>query len=284
MKILRSLWPLGVWGVLLAVSNSPAHAQRTYVRSVDFQNWTAGSYTTSRRDSDWGATDWQSGVPTRTTVERFSNGSQVLKLRYPAGQISPENSGAQWRMALAGRTEYSFEFRVKFTGDFEWTQGGKLPGLMGGTAPAGGYYSADGFSSRFMWRPGGKLVVYLYWADQPSKNNPIGQQYGTDIPLDSPVYMTPETSYTIAQRVKLNTPGASDGVLQVWVNGVQKLYRTNLRFRLSGKSWTINRFYFTSFYGGATNDYRPTRDNFALFDDLKIWYPTPTASTSSVTG
>ena len=69
--------------------------------------------------------------------------------------------------------------RVKFGPNFDWVQGGKLPGLCGAECQTGcrQVSGVDGWSSRQMWRPcvwppeseadaincsGGKLVAYVY--------------------------------------------------------------------------------------------------------------------------
>jgi hypothetical protein len=130
-----------------------------------------------------------------------------------------------------------------------------------------------------MWRAGGKLVVYFYWADQSSKNNAAGLQYGQDI--DCNTTFVPDTSYFLRQRIKLNTPGQSNGILQVWVNNMTTPVVTinNLRFRTDNtKTWQINKFWFSTFFGGNDSTWAPTTAQTALFDDFKIWSPSVSSS------
>jgi hypothetical protein len=158
---------------------------------------------------------------------------------------------------------------VRFAADFDWVQGGKLPGLGGGTTPTGGNFDPDGFTSRYMWRKGGRLVVYLYWAGQASAANATGRQYGVD--LDCGVTMERGRDYTLRQRVTMNTPGKPDGVLEVWVDGRPVLRRADLLFRdAPGKTWQIDRFFFSTFHGGNDPSWAPSRDCTVLFDEISV--------------
>jgi hypothetical protein len=55
--------------------------------------------------------------------------------------------------------------------------------------------------------------------------------------------------YCIEQRVKLNTPGSADGVLEQWVNGVKVFSKTNLRWR-NTTALKIQQVWFTWYHGG----------------------------------
>lgn len=49
------------------------------------------------------------------------------------GAISGKETGFTWYSVLSpAREEVSMSYRVKFSAGFDWTKGGKLPGLCGG--------------------------------------------------------------------------------------------------------------------------------------------------------
>lgn len=256
---------------------------QNYIRLINYQSQAAGPYTLADLTTDWpncsltnlnGLAPSESGGG-RVNIRDYS-GSKVLQVTYPAGGAGLNSgSGFSFHASLGLREEYYLEYRVKFEtnagGTFDWVKGGKLPGLGGGTVPSGGYYSPHGVTTRYMWRHNGRLVMYLYWNQQPSRTAAAGSQYGYDI--DMGTTFIPGGSYMLRQRVKLNTPGVANGVIEVWVNGVLKYSASNYLFREAGQTWTLNTCLFQSFHGGNDPTWAPGRTNTAIFDDLRIWYP-----------
>jgi hypothetical protein len=92
----------------------------------------------------------------------------MLQLLYPAGSVNPGNrpqGGAEFYAAplnLARASNITLEYDVFFPADFDFVRGGKLPGLFGGHETcSGGDDALDCFSTRLMWRSGGKGELYL---------------------------------------------------------------------------------------------------------------------------
>lgn len=101
----------------------------------------------------------------------------VLQVTYPAGTYGSQNSGAQW-YSLWNTTDGSqfqsmlLSYELAFDSNFNWVQGGKLPGLRGGidiNDCSGGAEpnGTDCFSTRVMWRKnaageGTNLTVFAY--------------------------------------------------------------------------------------------------------------------------
>ncbi|MBE2213021.1 MAG: hypothetical protein IAE82_04050 [Opitutaceae bacterium] len=217
---------------------------------------------------------WSDGFATAESPGRFRvvgvpGHGRVLEVLYPRGGVGPRQTGGQWEAELPPGDTYLLEYRVRFGDDFDWVQGGKLPGLGGGTTPTGGFFDPDGFTSRYMWRKGGRLVVYLYWAGQASAANTHGRQYGVD--LDCGVTLERGRFYLLRQRVTMNTPGRPDGVLEVWVDGEPVLRRDDLLFRdQPGKNWQIDRFFFSTFHGGNDASWAPAHDCSVQFDEFVV--------------
>jgi len=187
-------------------------------------------------------------------------GNRFMRVLYPEGLLA--DGGAQWNAFIGSTDEAVAEYRFRFEEEFEWTEGGKLPGLAGGSAAVGGNPQPDGFTARYMWGPTGTIFLYLYHSEQPG-------QYGQGIGLGGSTAVRGQW-HTIRQRIKLNTPGEPDGVLQVWFDGNLVLDRQDMRWRREGTSWNIDKFYFSTFHGGNSDPYRPSRDNHIDFDDFRV--------------
>ena len=75
----------------------------------------------------------------------------------------------------------------------------------------------------------------------------------------------------------MNTPGFSDGILQSWFDGVMALDRDDIRYR-DINELTLDALYFSTFFGGSGDDWAPTDNEYADFDDFIItteWPSTP---------
>jgi hypothetical protein len=194
-----------------------------------------------------------------------------LRVRYPQGKIGGPEGGLQFlsRFALLGipaQERCAVRYYVRFDEDFDFVKGGKLPGLVGGEANTGGRIpnGRDGFSARLMWRPGGKVVQYLYHPDQKS-------QWGDDLDWDlgGQRYFKPGTWHCVESEVQLNTTGSKDGRIRSWFDGTLALDRRDLRFR-DVDALKIDGFYFSTFFGGGDLSWAPRKDEHASFDGFVI--------------
>ena len=232
---------------------------------VNFESDPVGPYSDEMLQRDWGEIGWANLHGRARIVEEENAGSnRALRISYPAGALGPSQGGCQFVVPLPPSEELWLSYRVKFGERVDFVLGGKLPGLTSG----GGKYSGgikpkdgDGWSARYMWREGGKAVIYLYSVDMPGI-------WGEDIPLDGTAF-SPGTWHRVTQHIKVNTPGLSDGILDVWFDGRKALSRSDIRFRLGEKA-LIDSFFFSTFHGGATAEWAPRADSFAFFGDFTI--------------
>jgi hypothetical protein len=218
--------------------------------------------------ADFGAAPaWNNGLDQgrATIVEEASN--RFLRVNYPAGQFGPSAGGVQFKVPLGmSYEELYFSYRVRFAANFNFVQGGKLPGLVGGSSPTGCSPKKDGFSARNMWRSGGALVQYVYWPDQP-------KTCGDDLP-----YLMQNNAFTfqkgvwhrITHRVKMNSAGTADGILQAWVDGTSVLSDSARLWRGVGSTYGIDSLYFSTFFGGGDSSWAPPSEQSADFDDLVV--------------
>ena len=143
-------------------------------------------------------------------------------------------------------TEATMEYDLYFQPGFEWTKGGKLPGLCGGECPRGCTTErGNGWSARLKWLDNGRMATYVYWPEMPSSG--CGVDFYWNTLLKTGVW------YNITTYVKMNTPGVKNGVAKGYLNG-------KLVFTKSDFMWVqddavakqITYAYITAYVGGKT--------------------------------
>lgn len=252
-----------------------AHAQ--IVASADFENYSDNhQYTRSNLSSDGlnpasgkGFNDGRAYID--EDMPRSSNGStKALKITYPANNYGTNGTGVNAPLRFAERSEVFATYKVRFDENFDWggtSEGGKLPGLGSGDNCSGCTVctGSNGLSARLMWRTAGRGVLYLYHMDKPGT-------CGDDLQLNNPdgtsFFFQKGVWYKISERVKVNTGSSSNGEVEVWINDQQALLKTGLKFVTNGAK--IDNFYFSTFHGGGSNSWAPSRTSYIWFDDLKI--------------
>lgn len=233
-------------------------------------------YNTETWQKHWGIA-WIDRTDECRLVEKgFSEGSASLRVSYPKGGVGPKETGCQFPIVfrnLEGENtglyqEVYLRYYVKFEEGFDFNQGGKLPGLMGGGdswACSGGHQpnGANGWTMRFMWRKDGKIVIYAY---VPKSHNGKwgGIQWGQD--LDCSFKAEPGKWHCIEEYINVGTPNHDDGILNVWIDGEKRLSLSDLCFWKENNDYgKIGGVYFSTFHGGNTPDWGPRNDSFVQF-------------------
>ncbi len=232
----------------------------------------------SDRQKIWGST-WNQRAAESEIVHDEFDGRSTLRVKYPAGDIGPADSGVQFPIVFAnvdGVEEAYYEelylrYYFKFEEGFDFKLGGKLPGLMGGGNSwkrSGGVQpdGANGWTLRFMWLRNGRIAVYAY---VPRSGNGTwgGRTWGQNI--DCNFVAEPGRWHYIDQYVHVGTPGKDDGRLIVWIDGVRKLDIDDIRFwDVENNFGRIGGIYFSSFHGGNTDDWAPLHDSYIRFADV----------------
>jgi hypothetical protein len=232
---------------------------------------------------DWGRA-WSSGADAKTLVPVSEDPERrlellqgrALRVEIPKGT----NNGMNVLYKFAKQTgsepeEVYLRYYLRFSGDWQTIQGGKLPGIAGtyGDAGWGGRKvdGTDGWSARGSFNvqpaPGnplsGRIPVgsYVYHADMPGDYGDIWiwvDGYGGLLAKDR--------WYCLEQYVKLNTPGQKDGVLRAWVDGRLAFEKTDVRYRKVDKL-KIETVWMNIYHGGKL----PTdRDVHAYVDNVVI--------------
>ncbi|KAG8924310.1 hypothetical protein FRC02_010523 [Tulasnella sp. 418] len=183
-----------------------------------------------------------------------NSSATALVLTYPANSINPGNQnhpqgGADFYASPMDISPYrivSLEYSVFFPEDFNFVEGGKLPGLYGGRPGcSGGDPATDCFSTRLMWRSHGAGELYLYAPKDRQSTSVCStpprsvceSDYGLSIGVlgRGSFKFIPGQWTTINQTVILNDPGEKNGGFMLNVNGQRILdlkgvyYRDDIR-------------------------------------------------------
>jgi hypothetical protein len=235
--------------------------------------------------SNFNQTDWQQnwqirsqgqwGMENATVIQDTTTPfPKVLRINYPAGSASPTVTrqgapagGTQFYATLqrSPQERLHLSYFLRFSKNFDFVKGGKLPGLYGGKGNSGGDIpnGFDGFSSRLMWRRNGQGEVYAYL--------PTSQTNGTSIGRGTWTFQ-PNTWHQIEQELQLNTPNQSNGWVRVWLDGKLVLESTGIRFRRTAKL-KIDGIFFSTFFGGDDRSWSTPQDVSIDFADFAIIAP-----------
>lgn len=234
-----------------------------------------GSLAASDWLDQWGVQDDKSwGLDSNIVImddpdQRFE---KIMQVAYPAGSASPSVSresgvaigGAQFYadLPIPAQEQLTLSYFVRFSEDFDFVKGGKLPGLYGGTGASGGNIpdGTDGFSTRIMWRRDGDGEMYAYL--------PTSEGYGDSIGRGSWRFQ-PGVWHHLKQTISLNDPQAADGRIQVWVDGEPVIDQSGLVFR-SSADLKIDGLFFSTFFGGGDSSWATPQDVYADFAEFTV--------------
>lgn len=211
--------------------------------------------------------------------------NRVLSVRYPGQKLRSLWSGASWHWRPSKpRQEMFFSYRVFFPDSFVFRDGGKLHGLVGGKGNTGGAKPTgrDGWSCRVHWGAGDQIKLYVYHKDQSRKWGDTF--YFTEDPQvyyvdpEKPVKQTEKRIHVergvwhhIQMRVRVNDVGRRNGLAQAWYDGRLVTDIRGFEFRnaeCKEDRLLVKGAYFSTFFGGRGEGYKPVKDETILFDDF----------------
>ncbi|GAA4278326.1 hypothetical protein GCM10022259_30510 [Aquimarina mytili] len=242
----------------------------------NFDQLTLGEYNEEKFEETFGVSFCKGADEGRVFISEFRDHGNVLKVKYPKGKVKTNDSGMHTKVYwnnYASDYELYFSYRVYIPEDFEFRAGGKLPGL--------GYQTRErNMSLRLMWRHDGLLEFYNHFETRPtwegwtasvnwSLIDPYDESGG---PQPDQVKLKKGAWNHIEVYHKLNTPGERNGIMRGWLNGQLAIDITNNGdYRQHGQDdIRLNTIYLSTFFGGSSNAYKPTKDVYAYFDDFKI--------------
>lgn len=222
---------------------------------VQFDHWNNQAYTKQMALSDFGDI-----VSTDNFLiehgENLSVDKETLAFQMHKNKVWIEGSGAQIVMPIIPQSTMTLEYSVYFDGgdsDYDWTSGGKLPGIAGGRGYTGGEpaRAGDGFSARLMFGEGGQIFAYVYHVDMNGK-------YGDPLGIIAYNILKQHEWNRIKIIYQMNTRSDYNGRMEVWANGEYVGEKNYMRFCTQGCK--IDKFLLVSFHGGQTPDYKPSKD------------------------
>ncbi|MCE2694548.1 MAG: hypothetical protein LW645_09825 [Verrucomicrobiaceae bacterium] len=221
-----------------------------------------GPYTKERWKADWPGCEFEGGIKEgRVMVTE----GQRLRVNFALGQIGPEAGGAGWRMPFGKHETAEMSYTLRFSKDFDFVKGGKLPGLCGGPENVSGGRPANGqngFSARLMWRRDGRGEAYVYHKNQKG-------DYGDSFAFPSDFRFPTDTPVKVRLAVSMNTPGKRNGALRVWIDEKLLVERSDMEWR-SVDSFGVDGLYFETFHGGGDKSWAPTKPCWAEFGELRV--------------
>lgn len=227
---------------------------------------------------DWGAVRFQFGRQNVAVVDLPEGPvGRALRVAYPTGSFDPGSAakglapegGAQFTVAPVLGTPIGdvaiLSYSLRFSENFDFVRGGKLPGLFGGIARSGGKIPTgkDGFSTRLVWQIGGAGGLYAYL--------PTSVQWGTVFGKGAWKFR-PGKWMEVTQQIQLNTPGTSDGGVAVWVDRELVFRECGVRFR-DVSELKIDGIFFSTFFGGNDRNWATPLDVYVDFSDFRLFVP-----------
>lgn len=228
------------------------------------------SFPTATWAGRWGALSqaaWGLSFP-RTAIDPGALEGPALTVPYaahssaPSCTTCPDPRGAQFytdlsKIGLASlqtAASLRLRYKVRFPVTFDWSRGGKLPGLYGGdvSASSGGTHGA-GWSTRLMWRHGPAGEVYFY--------SPTATGYGADLGLASWSFDADGHWHTYEQLVE-----RSPQRVTMWKDNAQVF-----QGGVPGTSGIpFAGIFFSTFFGGHDSTWGPAHDTSADFADFSL--------------
>lgn len=232
-----------------------------------------GTYSVATWKSDWPGCKWQDGVKEGNVSIVEREGERRLRVDYRIGEIGPEKNGCGWRYPLGTHQSAELRYTVRFSPEFDWVKGGKLPGLCGGPENVSGGRPADGtngFSARLMWRADGRGEAYLYHKNQPD-------QYGDRLAFPENFRFPVDTDIGVRLKITMNEPGKKNGEIRIWIRTGNDGYsvesevvnRSDLEWR-TVNTFGVDSLYFETFYGGSDRSWAPKSESSAEFGGVSV--------------
>lgn len=180
-----------------------------------------------------------------------ADGSRALRATYRGSPIGSQRMVHAFDLGKAIRTAATLGYSVRFCPGFDFAEGGKLHGLGPRSVASGGLPVENGaWSARVVFTKGGGLATYIYHLGQQGRFGDVVRAEG--------VALVPGRWYRIQLNVVLNDPDQANGRVAIDLDGVRVADHEGLTFwRPGAPSYAIERFLFSTFYGGNSERFAP---------------------------
>ncbi|HTT28254.1 MAG TPA: Ig-like domain-containing protein [Solirubrobacteraceae bacterium] len=199
------------------------------------------------------------------------NGSTGMQATYAAGQVSngslhlafgktPQSYMRPVDAGTALYTDVYWRFYVKYQAGWTGGMGGKMTRTLGFVSASS--FNSFNYGQSYELSDGqltlsidpasgtdaaGNLVTTGY--NDFAHMRYLGETLGT-----TPIFDASHVGqwYCLEYHVKLNTPGQSDGMFEVWINGASEISRTGLNWRGTYEAWGINAIYLENYWNSGS--------------------------------
>jgi len=182
--------------------------------------------------------------------KNYSVADGLMQVSYVSNERGSERNRAHIPLSIPLQ-QATLSFDIFFPEDFDFVLGGKLFGFAPDNPIWGGQTKTlDGWSSRIMWREGGRPVTYNYHQNRPGK-------YGEDsYTVEEPTVIPHGEWITLSLYLDIGT-GQKDGLSQVWLNGKKASELRDLSFHDKSKNAPITTLALQTFFGGSSSKWAP---------------------------
>jgi hypothetical protein len=200
-------------------------------------------------------------------LSHFQSDKQMISV-FPEGLYGGQRSGFIFGAKLKPAIVKTISYEVMFNKDFDFVRGGKLPGLCGGKKATGGVRATgkSGFSARIMWRKSGRVVSYVYHANQKGK---YGDDFQWRNPTSDKLFFIPGQWHKIVFTVRMNDPNKKNGEIIGYFDGKIAYQNKNFVFRTTN-DFKIDRLCFHTFFGGDDLTWAPKKEENLFIKNLII--------------
>ena len=266
----------------------------TVVHSVDFEDNTTGIYGNYPREweADWGDV-WYAWRNNDIVEIIQKDNTKAQKFIFPEGTYDGINQGGDYTASIPGNDADSIELYLSY--DVMWKPGFEfvISGKTGGHMLVGHDWAGEHSGGPYFWEGGrfGLSWQYADWANSAYMNfyfyhHDLDDAYGETKPWDDPYsdlgyyfFDTSEEKWVnITIRMVVNTCnnwengeiGNNDGFAEGFINGRFFTRWDNLRMR-NVDTIGINCVKIYAQFGGGTQNFAATRDEWLLTDNYYIW-------------
>ncbi len=272
--------------VQFSVKAAPASPKKDLLFFGGYES-NEGVLNSSTFDKHWGLL-WKRAPTSHHEIVRNSENAfdgNSLRIKYPGKTLGSGvrvNYGSDFKKLGIGLRESAYlRYYVKFNKGWDWAITGKVPGLGGYKTVSGGdaVSGKDGWSMRFVWYDGEKVdpaiaSLYAYIAGKGGvrKTSKYGYVFRLKDPKTQNPMSFPVDKWTcIELYVQLNEVGKYNGVVKAWIDGVLGADLNDLMYRtVDNEANKVGRMMFSTFFGGGNDNFAPSRDVYASFDNFAI--------------
>lgn len=186
--------------------------------------------------------------------KNYSVENGMMSVLYVSNKRGSERNRAHIPLPRSVR-QATLNFDVYFPADFDFVLGGKLFGFAPKNPVWGGQTTTlDGWSSRIMWREGGRPVTYNYHQNRPGKYGEDSKAVGEPSTLPRGQWVSLSLYLDIGTSQK-------DGRSEVWMNGEKASELAGLSFHDKNKDAPITTLALQTFFGGSSPKWAPKNED-----------------------